>query len=105
MSQFHNFLDNTKFNSLLTSIALFIIIIVMIAPTGISGIRAILAKLVAIIILGYVLFTHCQCLFRLTINEPTLIIDDMFRINSILSIIFPIVLLSMICYILFTFVF
>ena len=60
MSFLHDFADSTKANSFITSLALFIIVIVMIAPSGINGFGGGLAKIIAVCLLGYVLMTHSR---------------------------------------------
>ena len=105
MSILHEFADKTKANCLITSLALFIIVIVMVAPTGIKGITAGLAKLIAILLLGYVFITHSRSTLSLFVNDPTLILDNTFRINAILSCLFPLALFLIMAYVLFTFIF
>lgn len=105
MSPLHDFADTTKANCFVTSLALFIIVIVMVAPTGIKGFSAGLAKLIATMLLVYVLVTHSQGTLSLFMNDPGLLFDGTFRINAILSCIFSLVLFLIIGYILFTFVF
>ena len=105
MSLLHDFADSTKANSFLTSLALFIIVVVMVAPTGINGFGGGLAKLIAVLLLGYVFVTHSRGTLSLFVNDPGLILDSTFRVNAILSCVFPLALFLIIGYVLFTFVF
>lgn len=105
LSLLHDFADGTRTNSFVTSIALFIIVVVMIAPTGITGLTAGLAKLIAIVLLGYVFIVHSRGTILLFLNHPAILLDGTFKTNAILSCIFPLVLFTIIGYILFTFVF
>ena len=105
MSLLHDFADGTKSNCFVTSLALFIIVIVMIAPTGIRGIGGGLSKLVAVGLLGYVFITHSRGMLSLFMSDPSLLTNTAFRTNAILSCIFPLVLAIIIFYVLFTFVF
>jgi len=105
LSLLHDFADDTKTNCFVTSLALFIVVVVMVAPTGITGVGAGLAKLIAIMLLGYVLVVHSRGTLSLFLNDPGLLLDGSFRTNAILSCVFPLALFVIIGYILFTFVF
>jgi hypothetical protein len=105
LSFLHDFAENTKTNCFVTSLALFIIVVVMVAPTEISGISAGLAKLVAVALLGYVFVVHIRGTMSLFLNDPGLIIDSTFRSNALLSCVFPFSLFILIGYVFFTFVF
>tara|TARA_Y100000748_G_C15482604_1_gene483416 strand:- start:260 stop:586 length:327 start_codon:yes stop_codon:yes gene_type:complete len=105
LSLLHDFADDTKTNCFVTSLALFIIVVVMVAPTGITGISAGLAKLIAIMLLGYVFVVHSRGTLSLFLNDPGLLLDGTFRTNAILSCVFPLALFIIIGYVLFTFVF
>ena len=105
MSILHDFADSTKANCFITSLALFILVIVMVAPTGIRGMGGGLAKLLAIGLLGYVFITHSRGTLSLFMSDPGLLLDNAFRINAILSCVFPLALVLIIGYVLFTFVF
>lgn len=105
LSLLHDFADDTKTNCFITSLALFIIVVVMVAPTGITGIGSGLAKLIAIMLLGYVFVVHSRGTLSLFLNDPGLLLDGTFRPNTILSCVFPLALFVIIGYVLFTFVF
>ena len=100
----HDFADSTQSNCFITSLALFIIVIVMVAPTRIGRIGGGLAKLVGILLLGYVLFSNSNILLNLFRDNPTILSDSEFGANAILSCVFSIALVGIILYILLTFV-
>jgi len=104
ISLLHDYADTTKSNSFITSIALFIIVTVLIAPVEINYIVGILAKIVAIGLLGYVLINHSKGVLQLFQKDPEILFDTKFQINTILCCIFPITLVAIMSYVLITFV-
>ena len=105
-SPFHIFSDNTKLVCVVTSLALFVILVTMVAPTGLSSFNLGLGKIISIALLSYALIVNCKETNKLTANIPGIFEDDSLsglRNNVILSYILSAVSLGLVFYILFTF--
>ena len=105
-SPFHVFSDNTKLVCVVTSLALFVLLVTMVAPTGLSSFNLGLGKMTSIALLSYALIVNCKETNKLTADIPGIFEDDRLsgeRNNVILSYVLSAVSLGLVFYILFTF--
>lgn len=105
-SPFHIFSDNTKLVCVVTSLALFVLLITMVAPTGLSSFNLGLGKIISIALLSYALIVNYKETSSLIANIPGVFEDDKLsgqRNNVILSYILSAASLGLVLYILFTF--
>ena len=105
-SPFHIFSDNTKRVCVVTSLALFVLLVTMVAPTGLSSFNLGLGKITSIVLLSYALIVNCKETNKLMTNIPEIFEDDNLsgeRNNVILSYVLSALSLGLVFYILFTF--
>ena len=105
-SPFHIFSDNTKLVCVVTSLALFVVLVTMVAPTGLSSFNLGLGKMIAISLLSYALVVNCKETNKLMDSIPGIFENAELsgqRNNVILSYILSALSLGLVFYILFTF--
>jgi hypothetical protein len=105
-SPFHVFSDNTQFVCVVTSIALFVLLVTMVAPTGMGRFNLGLGKVISIALLSYALVVNCKETNALTSSVPGIFEDSTLsgqRNNVILSYILSAASLGLVLYVIFTF--
>ena len=105
LTQFQQFSDNTQSICIIIGVALFILIITVIAGARPRTFMNRMGKFIAAALLGYALFVNCKETGNLVSSIPNLLSDPNItgvRNNTILSYIFSFVILLAIIYITFT---
>ncbi len=105
-SPFHIFSDNTKFVCVITSLALFVLLVTMVAPTGLGLFNRSLGKATAIVLLSYALMVNCKETNALLSSVPGMFEDSELygqRNNVISSYVLSAATLGLVLYIVFTF--
>jgi len=105
-SPFHVFSDNTQFVCVVTSLAMFVLLVTMVAPTGLGRFNLGLGKAISIALLSYALVVNCKETNALTASVPGIFEDSTLsgqRNNVILSYILSAASLGLVLYVLITF--
>jgi hypothetical protein len=106
-SPIHKFCSNTKMMCLAVSIALFLIMITVVAPGNLNGFAVGTAKLAAVGLLGYALLNNVTETTKLLSSIPNVLTSadsSSVRNNAILNYVLSAVMAVLILYVLYTLV-